>query len=505
MTEFDWTAFVFILSGLTAGLGITALLQWSRARRLEAELAETRERAAAIEDELHELRTGSARQEAELQTRLEAAERELEALRRELGERDLALEARQRELGELKAAHAELGERIQQERKATAEKLAILEEARERLGDAFKALSAEALKASSESFLKVAEETLKRFQESARGDLEKRQQAIEQLTRPIRERLERFDGKLDELEKARHGAYRALDTQLRALVETHLPRLHRETADLVKALRQPQGRGRWGELQLRRVVEMAGMLEHCDFEEQASRTTEEGRLRPDLVVRLPGGRTLVVDAKAPVEAYLEAVEARSEEERSAALARHARQVRTHIQQLAKKSYFEQFEASPEFVVLFVPGEAFFSAALAQDPGLIEYGAESRVIPASPTTLIALLKAVAYGWRQEALARNAAEIAALGRELYDRIGKLAGAWADVGRRLRHTVDAYNRSVGTLERRVLPSARRFRELKTVAADAEIGTPAPLTEEPRPLTAAELVEHTADDGEDEPGRKS
>ena len=440
--------------------------------------------------------TARARERA-LRTHAEAERERLAAL---LGAKEREFAQQSAELVTLRTVRATLEERLVQERKAATEKLGLLEEARVRLADAFKALSADALKSNNESFLRLAQENLRRFQQGAQGDLEKRQQAIEQLTRPIRERLEKFDGKLDELERTRIGAYQALDTQLKALVETHLPQLRRETGELVKALRQPQTRGRWGEIQLKRVVEMAGMLEHCDFDEQVSQTTDDGsRQRPDLIVHLPGGRQVVVDAKAPIEAYLEAVEARDDAARQRALAHHARQVREHIIQLGRKAYFEQFDPSPEFVVLFVPGEAFFSAALAQDSGLIEYGIENRVILASPTTLIALLKAVAYGWRQEALAQNAAEVAALGKELYERIATLADHWGRVGSRLNQAVDAYNNSVGTLERRILPSARKFRDLKAVRADKEIESPAPLTVETRPLTAAELAPPTAP-GQDE-----
>lgn len=397
-------------------------------------------------------------------------------------------EARAR-LAELNAENARLGERLAAEQRLSMEKLAVLERAREQLGDTFKTISNEALRASNESFLRLAQENLGRFQEGAKAELKAREQAIDTLTKPIRERLEKFDGKLDEMEKARIGAYRALDTQLRALVDTHLPQLHRETADLVKALRQPQARGRWGEVQLRRVVELAGMLEHCDFEEQVSRTTESGRLRPDLIVQLPGGRQVVVDAKVSLDAYLRAVEAPDEAARQQALVDHARQIRVHIDQLSKKSYFEQFDPSPEFVVLFVPGEAFFSAALTQDPTLIESAAENRVIPASPTTLIALLKAVSYGWRQEAIAENAREVAELGRDLYDRIAKLAEHWYKVGKGLDNAVGAYNDSVGTLESRVLPAARRFRDLRAVGKGHKIDVLEPLTKETRVLTAPEL----------------
>lgn len=421
-----------------------------------------------------------------LRARAETAEQRAAGLAAEL-------DALRKNQAELAADHARLDERLAAEQRLATEKLAWLERAKQQLGDSFKALSAEALKASGESFLRLAEENLGKFQEGAKAELHAREQAIDALTKPIRERLEKFDGKLDDLEKSRIGAYRALDTQLRALVDTHLPQLHRETADLVKALRQPQARGRWGEVQLRRVVELAGMLEHCDFDEQVSRTTETGRQRPDLIVHLPGGRQVVVDAKVSLDAYLQAVEAQDETARQKALAGHARQVRDHIAQLGKKSYFEQFDPTPEFVVLFVPGEAFFSAALMQEPALIEYAAENRVIPASPTTLIALLKAVSYGWRQEAMAENAREVALLGKDLYDRIGKLAEHWARVGERLDNAVDAYNKSVGTLETRVLPAARRFRDLKMVGGDREIESVVPLTQETRPLTAPELRDAT------------
>lgn len=419
---------------------------------------------------------------------LAAAERRREAVERRLSDEAAVVTS-------LTSENARLGERLEQERKAAEKDKELLVEAQARLGDAFKALSADALEKNSESFLKLAQESLQRFQEGAKSDLEQRQKAIGELAKPIRERLDKFDDKLGELETTREGAYQALKQQVSDLLQVHLPQLHRETADLVKALRQPPARGQWGEVQLRRVVEMAGMLEHYDFDEQVSQTTEDGRLRPDLIVHLPGGHQVVVDAKAPLDAYLEAVEAQDDGARAEALKRHAVQVRAHIGRLSKKSYLEQFTPTPEFVVLFVPGEALFSAALAQDPMLIEYGAENRVILASPTTLIALLKAVAYGWRQEELAEHAAEVAALGKELYERISMLADRWGSVGKRLDQAVEDYNKSVGTLEGRVLPSARKFRDLRAVSADREIESPSQVTREARSLTAAELVSGTDD----------
>ena len=414
----------------------------------------------------------------------------LDETRQALASRDADLARANAAFGALQIEHMKLTERAHYEDQIHNERLASLRDAHKAVGEMFKGLSQEALQRNNELFLGLAQERLANLTQGASAELHAREQAIAHLVGPVVERLNRVDALLAQLEVKRESAYQSLTDQVKALIESHLPRLHRETANLVKALREPAARGRWGELQLRRVVEMAGMLDHCDFIEQAQRTGDEGRiLRPDLVVRLPGGRHVVVDAKTPVDAYLNAVEADDEAVRASYLKRHAAQVRTHLGQLAKKAYWEQFPRAPEFVVMFVPGEVFFSAALREDPSLIETGVDQKVIPASPTTLIALLRAVSYGWQQDAIARNAEEIAALGRELYKRVALLGRGWSDTGAKLAAAVQAYNKTVGTLEARVLPQARRFRDLRA-GDEEEIAALDVLREEPRPLSAPELA---------------
>lgn len=411
------------------------------------------------------------------------------ALEAALAARDGAALAAAERLRVESAERAALAARMEEQQRATADERRLLQDAERRLADTFKALSADALRDTSASFLQLAGQALERSQEAARGDLERRQQAIGALVGPVREALGRFEAQVGEIEQRRSGAYSELREQVRSLAEAQ-GQLRLEAGNLVRALRAPQVRGRWGEIQLKRVVELAGMSEHCDFTEQHSVETEEGRLRPDLVVHLPGGRTVVVDAKAPLAAYLEAAEATDEARRAALLADHARQVRDHMVALSRKAYWETLGATPEFVVLFLPGESFFSAALEQDGSLLEMGAERRVILATPTTLISLLKAVSYGWKQEVVAANAARISETGRELHKRVSDLAAHLARVGKHLSATVEAYNGFVGSLESRFLPAARRFRELEAAGPEvvAELG---PVETDARRAQAPELLE--------------
>ncbi|QOL20079.1 DNA recombination protein RmuC [Candidatus Bodocaedibacter vickermanii] len=391
----------------------------------------------------------------------------------------------------------ELGVMLERERLAFEEKLRYMENMHRQFSDQFKALSADALKMNNQSFLQLAKESLGAFHQHAQTDLTHRQKSIQEMIQPLHTTLKDVDVKIQELEKSRVGAYEGLKQHLSSMLESQKA-LQTETSNLVKALRAPTVRGQWGEMQLRRVVEMAGMLSHCDFMEQVNVVGEERRYRPDMVVNLPGGKKIVVDAKAPLSAYLDALDAPDEEQKKEFVKQHARQIRQHIKQLSSKSYWDQLglQPAPEFVVLFLPGEVFFSAALEQDPGLIEAGVEEKVILATPTTLIALLRAVAFGWRQEKMTENAQEISRIGKELYKRLSDMGDHFSKLGRNIHGVVDAYNQSVGTLEKRVLVSARRLKDLDVVSQSEEMADIVVIEKTVRDLNSPEFYTNKTED---------
>jgi len=448
----DALALIVALLFAAAGFAIGFFVNRSRSPADGQRLAELEAQLAAGREHANRLGVQGAELEREaLQLRSQLLESVQQAA---------ALEERTRQLQT----------RLAEERAETQENLKLMAEAQRTAENAFKALSADALRSNNQSFLELAKATLAEFQQGAKGDLEKRQVAIDALVAPVRASLDKVDEKIAALERAREHAYGEIRQQF-AQMATVQAQLRDETTNLVKALRQPHVRGRWGEIQLRRVVEMAGMMAHCDFVEQQAAEGEEGKLRPDLIVKLPGNRYIVVDSKAPITAYMEAHEATTDELRKAKIQLHAQLVRRHLDALARKSYWDQFQPTPEVVVMFIPGEAFYSAALEADPTLLDSGFGQNVIIASPVSLMALLKAASYGWRQEAIADNAREVSQLGQELYARLGVMADHLGKMGKGLSTATDSYNAAIASFESRVLVSARKFKELGSTSQDAEI----------------------------------
>lgn len=486
-----WAVLGAVVGALIVGMALRAQLVLTRAQA---------DRADELQRLLHDRDARIAELQRERDTRLYQMQRDHEARTSESQkahearlaelqrEHDARLTELQREVADARVDATALRERLEAERAAGVEKLAMLDDAQHKLADAFRALSADALNRNNETFLELARNALGQQQQLARGELEARAREIDSLVKPLRESLDKVDGKIGELEKARSMAYGTLAEQVRSLAVTQQA-LQAETQNLVKALRAPQVRGRWGEIQLKRVVEMAGMIEHCDFVQQDSLNGDDGRLRPDMVVRLPNGRSIVVDSKAPLQAYLEAIESQDDDVRTERLRQHSQQIRNHIRKLSEKGYWERLDATPEFVVLFLPGESFYSAALELDPSLIEGAVEQRVVLATPTTLIALLRAISYGWRQETITREAQQISSLGKELYTRVRVMAGHFGDMRKALDRTVASYNRAVSSMETRVLPSARRFKDLGAVGAGDDIPQLESVDQHPRALQVPEL----------------
>ena len=458
---------------LMAGIGLLVLvaaLLWSNL----SHRSRVRE-LLSVEHELGDLREALAAEKVRSE-RLTMVEGRLAVVTEERDGYLLEAQGLEAELKATKAAHE-----------------ARLEELRgmkQELEDRFAKLASGVLETNSQKFLGLVSERFEKHKADADQSLAKRQEAIQNLVKPLDEKLGKFDTRIQEIEKHRQEAYGAIQMQVKTLHESQ-QMLGQETRKLVQALRRPKSRGRWGEVQLRQVFEMAGMAEHVDFELEKHMDTDEGARRPDAVVHIPGGRSIVVDAKTPLEAYLDAIETENPDEQAAHLERHAKHIRTHVRQLAGKDYQKNLTEAPDFVVMFIPSESFVAAAAEADPGLIEYAFENKVLIASPTTLMALVKAIAYGWQQEKMAKNVIEIQKLATEIYERLVTFGGHLEKVGRGLGQSVSAYNSAVASLEGRVLPSARKFEALGVVSEQKDIAAPPSLETDPRQLAAPEFLD--------------
>ena len=492
---------VFLLTGFLLGWLLSVIIYKSRLARLITEkdshgamLGETiRIRSDELE-EVKELLNRANQDLSSANARIlkisedrSAALSKLEylgILEKKLADAEIRQADSQKDNSTLRQQIAHLETVVEKERKTTEEKIALLEDVKANMTDTYKALSASALEKNNQAFMDLANTTFAKYMESAKTDFELRTRAVKDVVLPVKEALTKYDEYVRSVERQREKAYGGLSEQLYSLIKTQND-LQKETGRLVKAMRVPHVRGRWGEITLRRVAELAGMENRCDFFEQPVTSSEKGMLRPDMIVTLPGNRQIVVDSKVPISAYLDALEAETEKKRNELLSVHARHVQNHIQQLSQKTYWAQFQPAPEFVVLFIPGENFFSAALSQNPGLIEFGVGRNVIPATPTTLITLLKTVAFGWRQEAMAENAKIISDLGSELYERLNVMAKHLHKLGREIDRAADTYNQVVGSFERRVFASARKFNDLGiNLKGDKEIVALEPVETKPREI---------------------